>query len=383
MDFAETPEQLMLRETVRGIADTFGEAYYREQARRREKTTELWNALAEDGFLGVSLPAEYGGGGLGITELTIVCEELGNAGCPLLLLVVTPAISGTIIARFGSDEQKQRWLPGLAAGTEKIVFALTEPDAGSNTYNLGTTAERADGGYLITGQKTFISGVDEAGAMLVPVRTGADERGRGTLSLFVVPTDAPGLTKQVIDIPIVSPELQFTLFFDGVEVPEENRIGPEGKGLQLLFAGLNPERILGAAYAVAAGNRALEKASSYARDRQVWSVPIGAHQGLSHPLAVCKIELELARLMMYKAAWLYDHDYDAGEATNMANYAAAEASLRCIDQAIQVHGGSGLAVETGLTDMWWAARLGRTAPVSREMILNYVAQWSLGLPRSY
>jgi alkylation response protein AidB-like acyl-CoA dehydrogenase len=382
MDFAETPEQLMLRETVRGIAERFGEDYYRAKARSGEKTTELWDALAEDGFLGVSLPAEYGGGGLGITELTIVCEELGLAGCPLLLLVVSPAIGGAIIAKSGTEEQKRRWLPALAAG-EKIVFALTEPDAGSNTYNVATRATRVDGGYRIEGQKTFISGVDEAGAMLVPVRTGEDERGRGTLSLFVVPTDAPGLTRQVIDVPIASPELQFTLFFDGVEVPEESRIGPEGKGLQLLFAGLNPERILGAIYACAAGQRALDKAAEYARERQVWSVPIGAHQGLAHPLAICKIDLELARLMTYKAAWLYDRDYDAGEATNMANYAAAEASLRCIDQAIQVHGGSGLATETGLTDMWWAARLGRTAPVSREMILNYVAQHSLGLPKSY
>ena len=384
MDFAETQEELMLRETVRGIAASFGEDYYRAKARSGEKTTELWESMAAEGFLGVCLPAEFGGGGLGITELTIVCEELGAAGCPLLLLVVSPAISGTIIARFGSEEQKRRWLPGLAAGTEKIVFALTEPDAGSNTHNLATTAERVDGGYRISGQKTFISGVDEAGAMLVPARTGTDERtGRGTLSLFVVPTDAPGLATQPIEIPIVAPERQFTLFFDDVEVPEEDRIGGEGEGLRLLFAGLNPERITGAAYSIGAGRLALEKASRYAGERVVWSVPIGAHQGLAHPLAICKIELELAKLMTYKAAWLYDHGHDAGEATNMANYAAAEAVLRCIDQAIQVHGGSGLAVETGLTDMWWAARLARTAPVSREMILNYVAQWSLGLPRSY
>src|SRR3990170_1345901 len=349
MDFAETREQLLLRETVRRIASGFGESYFREQARSGGKTTELWDALAAEGFLGACRPEEYGGGGLGITELAIVCEETAAAGCPLLLLVVTPSISGTIIARFGNEEQKRRWLPGLASGREKIVFALTEP---------------------------------EAGAMLVVARTGTDERtGRGLLSLFVVPTEAPGLERQLIEVALVTPERQFTLFFGDVAVPADNLIGEKDNGLPQLFFGLNPERITGAAFAVGAGLLALEKACRYANEREVWGVPIGAHQGLAHPLAKCKIELELAKLMTYKAAWLYDEGYDAGQATNMANYAAAEASLACIDEAIQVHGGPGLSEEIGLTDMWWATRLGRTAPVSREMILNYIAQASLGLPR--
>jgi len=385
MDFAETPEQEMVRQAVGGIAAGFGEPYFREKARTGGKTTELWDALAREGFLGINLPEAYGGGGLGVTELAIVCEELAAAGCPLLLLVVSPAISGTIIARFGSDEQKRRFLPGIASGREKMVFAITEADAGSNSYNLATVAERnGAGSYRLHGSKTLISGVDEAGAILVVARTGTDERsGRGRLSLLVVPTDAQGLERQLIPVAIRSPEKQFTLFFDDVEVPTENLIGAEGEGLEELFFGLNPERITGAAYSVGAGRLALEKACRYANERQVWGVPIGTHQGLAHPLARCKIELELAKLMTYKAAWLYDEGLYSGEATNMANYAAAEASLACIDQAIQVHGGSGLAEEYGLTDMWWGARLGRTAPVSREMILNFIAQQSLGLPRSY
>ena len=384
MDFAETREQLLLRETVRRIASGFGEAYFREKARGGGKTTELWDALAAEGFLGACLPEEYGGGGLGITELAIVCEETAAAGCPLLLLVVTPSISGTIIARFGNEEQKRRWLPGMASGREKIVFALTEPDAGSNTHNLSTVAERDGDGYRLRGTKHYITGVDEAGAMLVVARTGTDERtGRGLLSLFVVPTEAPGLERQPIEVALVTPERQFTLFFDDVAVPAENLIGEENNGLPQLFFGLNPERITGAAFAIGAGLLALEKACRYANEREVWGVPIGAHQGLAHPLAKCKIELELAKLMTYKAAWLYDEGYDAGQATNMANYAAAEASLACIDEAIQVHGGPGLSEEIGLTNMWWGARLGRTAPVSREMILNYIAQAALGLPRSY
>src|SRR5712691_9311193 len=279
MDFAEMPEQLLLRETVRGIASRFGEAYYGEKARNGEKTTELWGALAREGYLGISVPEEYGGGGLGITELAMVCEELAAAGCPLTLLVVSPAISGTIIARFGSEEQKRRWLPGLASGREKIVFALTEPDAGSNTHNSSTVAERDGDEYRLRGTKHYISGVDEAGAMVVVARTGTDERtGRGRLSLFVVPTDVPGLERQQIDVAIIAPEKQFTLFFDDVAVPAGDLLGEEGNGLPQLFHGLNPERITAAAFSVGAGRLALEKACRYANERAVWGVPIGAHQ---------------------------------------------------------------------------------------------------------
>jgi alkylation response protein AidB-like acyl-CoA dehydrogenase len=381
--FVETSEQELLRQTVAEIAAPFGEAYFREKARAGEKSTELWDVVAEAGFVGVNLPEEYGGGGLGVTELAIVCEELGAAGCPLLLLVVSPAISGAIIAAFGSDEQKARWLPGIATGREKMVFALTEPDAGSNAWNLSTTARRDGDDWLIKGTKYYISGVDEAESMLVVARTGEDERGRGRLSLFVVPTDSPQLTRHPIDVAIVAPEKQFTLFFDDVRVPSDHLIGEQGDGFVQLFYGLNPERITGAAYAIGGGRLALDKAVRYANERQVWGVPIGAHQGLAHPLAKAKIELELAKLMTYKAAWQYDEGMNAAEAANMANYAAAEAVIACVDMAIQVHGGNGLSQEFGLTDMWWASRLSRTAPVSREMILNFVAQQSLGLPKSY
>jgi alkylation response protein AidB-like acyl-CoA dehydrogenase len=381
--FVETSEHELLRQTVAGIAAQFGEAYFRDKAHTGQKSTELWAAVAEAGFIGVNLPEEYGGGGLGVTELAIVCEELGAAGCPLLLLVVSPAISGAIIAAFGSDEQRARWLPGIATGREKMVFAITEPDAGSNSWNLSTAARRDGDDWLIKGTKYYISGVDEAERMLVVARTGEDERGRGRLSLFVVPTDAPGLTRHPIDVAIVAPEKQFTLFFDEVRVPSDFLIGKEGDGFVQLFYGLNPERITGAAYAIGGGRLALDKAVRYANDRKVWEVPIGAHQGLAHPLAKAKIELELAKLMTYKAAWQYDKGENAAEAANMANYAAAEAAIACVDMAIQVHGGNGLSQEFGLTDMWWAVRLSRTAPVSREMILNFVAQQSLGLPKSY
>ncbi|HZT67710.1 MAG TPA: acyl-CoA dehydrogenase family protein [Acidimicrobiales bacterium] len=384
MDFAETSEQSLLRSAVAKIAASFGHRYFVTKARQGEKSDELWDALAGQGYLGVNVPEAYGGGGMGISELAIVCEELAAAGCPLLLLVVSPAICATVIARHGSEEQRQQWLPRFATGELKMAFAITEPDAGSNSHQISTVATPYQGGYRIRGTKHYISGADEAEALLVVTRTGTDERtGRGRLSLFVVDLDAPGLEKSLIPVEIVAPEKQFTLHFDDVEVGPDRLIGAEGEGLRQVFTGLNPERITGASISNGLARYALDRAAEYARDRRVWNVPIGAHQGISHPLAKAKVESELARLMTQKAAWLHDRGLDASEAANMAKYAAAEAALAALDQAIQTHGGNGLSSEYGLADLWGFTRLQRTAPVSREMILNYVAQHSLGLPRSY
>ena len=385
MDFGESPEHELLREAVAGVARRFGHDYYAACAREDRPTDELWQAVADHGFLAVHLPEEWGGGGGGMAELAIVCEELAAAGSPLLLIIVSAAISAELIARFGTDEQRGAWLPGLVQG-EKVVFAITEADAGSNSHNLSTTATRVGDGWRIDGAKTFISGVDEAGAMLVVARTGTDPSGRGLLSLFVVDTDTPGLERRRIPMEIRAPEHQFQLFFDGVEVGADRLLGEAGEGLRQVFLGLNPERIMSAALSVGVGRYALGLAAAYANDREVWGVPIGTHQGLAHPLAAAKVELELARLMMQKAAWLHDHDASpetAGEAANMAKYAAAEAGVHAVDAAIQTHGGNGMASEYGLADMWGFVRFLRIAPVSREMILNYVAQRSLGLPRSY
>jgi alkylation response protein AidB-like acyl-CoA dehydrogenase len=272
----------------------------------------------------------------------------------------------------------------MAAGS-KMAFAITEPDAGSNTHRLSTVATREGDGWRIRGTKYYTSGVDESEAILVVAKTGIHQGSdRGQLSLFIVDTDAAGLAKTLIPVSVHAPEKQFTLFFDDVVVPAERLLGDEGDGLRQVFDGLNPERIIGAAGANGAARYALAKATAYANQRQVWNVPIGAHQGLAHPLAEAKINVELARLMTQKAAWLHDHGQKgAGEAANMAKFAAAEASLQAIDAAIQTHGGNGFATEYGLADMWAGIRALRTAPVSREMILNYVAEHSLGLPRSY
>jgi alkylation response protein AidB-like acyl-CoA dehydrogenase len=408
----------MLRAAVRDVAEKFGHEYFAARARTDGRTQELWDAIAELGFLGVHLPEEYGGGGAGMSELAIVCEELAAVGCPLLLILVSPAICAELIKHFGTPEQRERWLRPMATGT-KMVFAITEPDAGSNSHNISTTATRDGDVYRLNGSKTYISGVDEAAQMVVVTRTGTEPgTGRGKLSLFIVDTDAPGLERTRIDMEIRAPEKQYTLFFDDVQVPADRLLGEEHEGLRQVFVGLNPERIMSASICTGIGRYALDRAAAYANERAVWGTPIGRHQGIAHPLATAKIEIELARLMTAKAAWMHDQSTgtlrgheperrggepgrsepasgrrtgaraesltrEAGEAANMAKYAAAEAGLHALDAAIQTHGGNGLASEYGLADLWGMVRLLRIAPVSREMVLNFVAQQSLGLPKSY
>jgi alkylation response protein AidB-like acyl-CoA dehydrogenase len=386
-DRAGPAEHAELRATVSRIAAKFGGSYYAARAQAGRPCDELWQALAEAGFIGVNIPAEYGGGGGGITELAIVCQETAAQGCPLLLLLVSSAISGEVLARYGTDEQRRRWLPGIADGTGKVVFAITEPDAGSNTHRLATTARLDGEGWVLTGTKYYISGVDEAAAILVAARVEAPGLAAGDhsgeLALFLLPADAPGLTARHLPVDAMLPERQFTLHFDDIRLGPDALVGGDLGGLAQVFHGLNPERITAAAVCVGIGRYALDKAASYARTRTVWDAPIGSHQGVAHPLARAKIETELAALMTSKAAWQHDHGQAAGEAANMAKYAAAEAAIAAVDQAIQTHGGNGLSSEYGLVPLWGLARLLRIAPVNREMVLNYVAQHSLGLPRSY
>ncbi|MFH8497706.1 acyl-CoA dehydrogenase family protein [Streptomyces coeruleorubidus] len=374
----DTEDHKALREAVAALGKRHG---------RTADTTQLWADAGKLGYLGVNLPEKYGGGGGGISELSIVLEELGAAGCPLLMLVVSPAICGTVIARFGTDAQKQHWLPALADGSRLMAFGITEPDAGSNSHRITTTARRDEdtGDWILKGRKVFISGVDIADATLIVGRTEDARTGRLKPCLFIVPRDAPGFTRHPIDMELSAAEKQFELTLDDVRLPADALVGDEDAGLLQLFAGLNPERIMTAAFAIGMGRYALAKAVEYARDRQVWDTPIGAHQAIAHPLAQAHIDLELARLMMQKAARLYDagDDMGAGEAANMAKYAAGEACVKAVDQAVHTLGGNGLTREFGLASLITAARVARIAPVSREMILNYVSHQTLGLPKSY
>ncbi|MFE3293233.1 acyl-CoA dehydrogenase family protein [Rhodococcus sp. NPDC059234] len=386
MSFIETDEQKELRAAVSKLGERFNYIdYVLPRSRKGEPLTELWNEAGKLGFLGVNLPEEYGGGGAGIYELALVQEELAAHGAGLLLVVVSPAICGTIIGKYGTDEQKQQWLPGLADGSKIMAFGITEADAGSNSHQISTTARRDGADWILTGNKVFISGVDQADAVLIVARTEDHKTGKLKPALFIVPTDTENFVKTPMEMDVIEPDHQFTLFLDEVRVPGEALVGSEDAALMQLFAGLNPERILGASMAIGVGRYAIDAAVKYAKERTVWKTPIGAHQGIAHPLAQAKIELELAKLMMQKAAVLYDNgdDFGAAEAANMAKYAAAEASIKALDQAIQTHGGAGLSKEYGLAAMLGAARIARVAPVSREMILNFVSQHSLGLPRSY
>ncbi|MEV5882689.1 acyl-CoA dehydrogenase family protein [Streptomyces sp. NPDC052020] len=372
----ETDEHKALRSAVAALGRRHG---------RDHDRAALWSEAGRLGYLGVNLPEEYGGGGGGITELSLVLEELGTAGCPPLMMVVSPAICGNVIARFGTEAQKRAWLPGLADGTRLMAFGITEPDAGSNSHRITTTARRDGGDWILTGRKVFISGVDIADATLIVGRTEDARTGRLKPCLFIVPRDTPGFGRRRIDMELHTAEKQFELTLDDVRLPADALVGDEDAGLLQLFAGLNPERIMTAAFAIGMGRYALARAVAYARERTVWNTPIGAHQALAHPLAQAHIDLELARLMTRKAGQLYDtgDDAGAGEAANMAKYAAAEACVKAVDQAVHTLGGNGLTREFGLASLITAARVARIAPVSREMILNYVSHQTLGLPKSY
>jgi len=319
-----------------------------------------------------------------MADYNVIVEEVAAQGCPILSLVIG-SICAPIIQNHASAEMKAEWLPGIATGKKRLAFAITEPDAGSNTHNVSTIARKDGDGWVIKGNKYWTSAVDEVDAIMVVARgEQPDERGRGRLSLFLVPTDAPGITKTPIETALHVPETSFMLYFDDVKVPATALVGTEGQGLKHLFSGLNPERICASAINNGIARYALEKAAVQAGERKVWGVPIGTHQGVSHPLAAAYVGVQQARLMTARAAQLYDEgSAEAGEVSNIAKFAAADSSLVALDQAIQVHGGNGMALEYGLADLWFIARLHKTAPVSREMVLNYFAQHSLGLPKSY
>lgn len=385
LPLVEDAETTQLRRTVRAIGESYGHDYFVRTARADGDPTELWTELGSAGLLGVGFAEEHGGGGGGMADLALITEELAAAGLPLMLLALSPAVCASILARHGTDEQRARWLPPMASGEAIVAFAITEPDAGSNTHRIRTRARRHGDDWVIDGGKYYVSHVDNSQAVLVVARTGEpDDRGRGALSLFLVPSDAPGLGATPIEVEVTSPERQFVLTFDEVAVPASALVGVEGEGLSALFCGLNPERIGSAALLNGIARYALAKATRYATERTVWEVPIGAHQAVAHPLARAHVALEAARLMTARAAVLHDADLPgAAGASSMAKFAAGEAAAQALDAAIQTHGGNGMATEYGLATLSGLVRLFRIAPVSTEMALNHIAQHELGLPKSY
>jgi alkylation response protein AidB-like acyl-CoA dehydrogenase len=381
---AESDEERALREAVRGIAGSYGPDYFQAQVDAGGNCQELWQALGEKGYLGVHLPEEYGGGGLGLHEMAIVVEETAIAGVPLLSMLFSPGVTGTIVDRSASEEQKARWLPGIASGETRLSFAITEPDAGANAHRIATTARRDGDRWILSGQKVYITGMESADWVMVVCRTGTDpESGRGRLSVLMVKADSPGLTRTRIRTVMNQPDQSWQVFFDDVEVPGDQLIGSEGRGLAVAFTGLNTERILTSSICTGIGRYALAKAVAYARERSVWGVPIGAHQAVAHPLAAAHIEIQAALLATERACRLYDTGAEAGELANVSKYLGASSGLHALDAAINTHGGNGVALEYQLANYFFIVRMLNMGPVSKEMILNFVAEHSLGLPRSY
>ncbi|MFE3055773.1 acyl-CoA dehydrogenase family protein [Nocardia sp. NPDC059239] len=379
-----TQDERLLRRSVSSISRKYGPDYFQKVVDAKTAPTELWNELGNAGFLAVHIPEEYGGGGAGLSELSMVVEETAAAGVPALSAVFSAGVNGTILAQHGTPEQKRRWLRPLAERAAMSSFAITEPDAGTNSFAINTWARPDGDAFVINGMKYYISGMEEAEYVLVVTRTGTDERtGRGRLTLFVVDADAEGISRQVIPTALQVPERQSTVYFEDVRVSADQVIGEVHHGMKAAFAGINAERLLVSSICIGIGRYALDKAVAYANERSVWGVPIGSHQAVAHPLAEAKIAIESAKLMTARACALYDANLNPGESSNMAKVLGVDAGLHSLDSAIQAHGGNGVALEYQLSNYWFLLRMLKIGPVSKEMVLNFIAEHTLGLPKSY
>jgi acyl-CoA dehydrogenase len=330
MDFDLTHEQRQILDYGDTVARKFDRKYWMECADKRVFPEALYQQIAEDGFVGTMVPEQYGGAGQGMVEMHLFLEGLSNNGIPLLNLVVGAAMSLGFIAKYGSEAQKNRYLPDACSGKTEV-------------------AKKTDG-----------------------------------FTLFIVDLKAKGLQKQYIPVSIPAPETQWQLFFDDVDLGPEDIVGEIDKGFGILFKSLNPERILVGSICCGLGRYALNRAVDYVKERKVFNnTPIGAYQGLQHPLASARTDVEMASLMTLKAAWIFDQGREAGEFANMAKLAAADAGIKAVDTAVQCHGGNGFTKEYGIFDLYPLVRLLKTAPLNREMILNYIGEHVMGLPRSY
>lgn len=374
-----------VHEAARGVTERFDRAYWVRCAREGRFTDEMWGAMVEQGLLGLGVPEEHGGSGPGITAAVAAMEAISRAGTPIALYILTCFARETIL-RHGTPEQIRELVTPTVTGASRMCFAITEPDAGTNSFAMSTFAERTpDGDYVLNGRKIFISAIDASDTVMVVVRTtrAADvaDRRQG-LSVFVVDVDTPGIEMHPIDIGIVMPDRQYSVFFTDVRVPAERRIGAEGEGFRSLFDALNSERLLAAAWALGVGDFALDKAVTYARERAPFGRPIGAYQGVQHPLARAKANLDAARLAMYTASQAFDSGVNAGYLANTAKYLASTAAVDACDAAIQTHGGYGFDNDVDVHTLWGIARLLKIAPVNNEIVLNYIGEHVLRLPRS-
>ncbi|MFC4253061.1 acyl-CoA dehydrogenase family protein [Sinimarinibacterium flocculans] len=374
-----------IREAARVVSEGFSRAYMRECIDQHRFPQEIWETLGEYGLLGISIPEDLGGSGGGQVELVALMEALAEAGLVLPMLLLT-GFARVPIIRHGTPEQIERFVKPTISGTEKLCFAITEPDAGTNSFAMSSLATREGDGYRLTGRKVFISGAADANRMLVVARTQkVGEVGRRTegMSLFVVDTDAPGVQLQPLNIDVGWPERQYLVFFDEVRLDADRLIGLPGQGLAGMFEALNSERLLVTAMSVGLGNYALKKAVAYANERKPFGVPIGGYQALQHRLAEAKAELEAARLMMIQAAATFDAGGNAGAHANMAKLLGSRAAVKAVEAALQTHGGYGFDRDYDIITLWPSVRLMEIAPINNEMLLNYIGEHVLGLPKSY
>lgn len=388
MDFQLSQDQEDIRRAVRELAARFPDEYWARHDERAEFPREFYDAFAEAGWLGMAIPEQYGGGGLGILEAALLLEEVaasgaGMNGCSTMHLTI---FGLNTIVKHGSEEMRREILPGAVDGSLHVCFGVTEPDAGTDTTRISTFARRDGDSYVVHGRKVWITKAGQSQKMVLIARTTPrDEVEKPTdgMSLFVVDIESDAVRLRAIPKLGRNAVPSYEVLIDGLRVPESARVGEEGKGFRYLLDGLNPERILLAHEALGIGRAALRRAVRYAGERQVFGRPIGQNQGLAFPLAEAATRLDAAELMARNAAWRYDRGLSCGKEANMAKWLCADAGFQAADQAIQTHGGMGYAREYHVERYFREARLLRLAPISQEMVLNYVSQHVLGLPRSY
>ena len=393
MDFNLTEEQKMIANSAKEIAKEFGPEYWREKEEKGEFASEFWKVIADAGFTGIVIPEEYGGTGKGIAELLIAMEELAANGCGLggqWYLVMSEIFGATSIIRHGTQQQKEKYLPGIATGELEFCMALTEPDAGSNTLNTRTTAKKEGNKWIISGNKTFISGADRAKGMLIVARTTPKEKAaKKTLGLSLFLADLPHPTVEINPIPKhgINYSHSCEIGISELELPEEALMPPQDRGWYSILDTLNTERMSFTAAAVGIARLAISKAVDYSKQRKVFSdVPIGSYQALQFPLAEAYATLEAAKLLNFKAATLFDSHAaldEIGAAANMAKVVAVENAIKAVHRSMQVFGGYGYAKEYDVERWWREVNLIRLAPVTQEMTLNYIGEHILGMPKSY
>ena len=387
MDFALTEQQELIRKEVAALARTFSLDYWLEKDRKEEYPWEFVKAFAAGGWLGMIVPEEYGGGGLGVTEASILLHEIcaagaGTSGASPIHFYMFPPMP---IVKHGSESLKRAVLPGLAAGDVVMSFGVTEPNAGTDTSRIQTFAERRGDGFVVNGRKVWNTNAQQATHMLLLARTAPrdDAKPYRGMTLFVADFDRSRITVRKIDKLGRAAVDSNEIFIDGLEIPAGRVVGEVGSGFYHLLDSLNPERIMTAIEAVGIGRAALERAVAYAKERVVFDRPIGQNQAIAHPLALAWAKLETAELMCLKAAWLFDNGRPCGAEANTAKLMAAEAGFEACDVAVQTHGGYGYAKEFYVERLWREVRLYKIAPVSQQMVLNYLSEHVLGLPKSY